>query len=346
MVNVPEIVKILRRQEHLKKNEEEFQGSSSSTDYVSHRPLVLNDDFNEQKTIEEFSKDSKKTLHVLINLIPDPIVIVNKKGKFIAISDKIESITGFKEEELLGKNFLKTKIVTAKSKAILIKNLAKRMLGEKITSYEIDVISKDGKILPFEVSGHKIEYDGKSADLVVFHDLHKQREMEKELECQKKYFEVLFNNISYGIVTLQLDHKVKDVNPGFTQISGYTREELKGEDLPDFIIPSEEISKIKQHQEGGTFPIETTCKRKDGRLVSVEILNAPILAGSKKIGEYAIYKNITDQKRTKDELIKRINELELFNEVVVDRELKMIKLKKEVNELCEKYGEKFRYEVD
>ena len=309
MVDVPEIVKILRRQEHLKKNEEKFQGSSSSTDCVSHRPLVLNDDFNEQKTIGEFSKDSKKTLHVLINLIPDPIVIVNKKGKFIAISDKIESITGFKEEELLGKNFLKTKIITAKSKAILIKNLAKRMLGEKIASYEIDVISKDGKILPFEVNGRKIEYGGKSADLVVFHDLYKQKETEKELEYQRKYFEVLFNNISYGIVTLQMDHKVKDANPGFTQISGYTLEELKGKDLPDFIIPSGEISKIKQHQEGSTFPIETTCKRKDGRLISVEILNAPILAGSKKIGEYAIYKNITDQKRTKDELIKRINEL-------------------------------------
>lgn len=45
------------------------------------------------------------------------------------------------------------------------------------------------------------------------------------------------------------------------------------------------------------------------------------------------------------ELKGNVNELERFNKIAVGRELRMIKLKKEINELCKKLGEKPRYSV-
>jgi len=59
-----------------------------------------------------------------------------------------------------------------------------------------------------------------------------------------------------------------------------------------------------------------------------------------------VSRDVTEWKKAEKELKRKIDELELFNEVTVDRELKMIELKKEVNELCEKYGEKPRYDVE
>ena len=41
-----------------------------------------------------------------INQIPDPVVIVDSKGRFLAINDEVEKKTGFKKEDLLGRNFL------------------------------------------------------------------------------------------------------------------------------------------------------------------------------------------------------------------------------------------------
>ncbi|MCW3982077.1 MAG: PAS domain-containing protein, partial [Candidatus Bathyarchaeota archaeon] len=43
---------------------------------------------------------------VMFNLMPDPVVVVNGKGKFLAVNDRVEEKTGFKREELLGRNFL------------------------------------------------------------------------------------------------------------------------------------------------------------------------------------------------------------------------------------------------
>ena len=65
----------------------------------------------------------------------------------------------------------------------------------------------------------------------------------------------------------------------------------------------------------------------------------------KLIGMVEIAHDITERKQAEDKLISRNKELELFNEVTVGRELKMIELKKEINELYEKSGKKPKYEI-
>jgi PAS domain S-box-containing protein len=132
---------------------------------------VVQSVYAEEERAEEEPKESRNKFQTLFNLLPDPVVIVDGYGKFLAVNDKVEEMTGFKRRELLGKNFLETKVVTEKSKKVLVKNLAKRMMGMHIAPYEVEVLTKDGKKLTAEVNAVKIEYDGKPADLVVFHDI-------------------------------------------------------------------------------------------------------------------------------------------------------------------------------
>ncbi len=55
--------------------------------------------------------------------------------------------------------------------------------------------------------------------------------------------------------------------------------------------------------------------------------------------------DITERKQTEKDLVKRNEELELFNRMAVGRELKMIDLKKEVNDLLEKAGKEPAYKI-
>ena len=141
--------------------------------------------------IEEEPRESRKGFQTLFNLMPDPVVIVDGKGNFLAVNDKVEEKTGFKREELLGKNFLKTKIVTAKSKTILIKNLTKRMMGMHVAPYEVEVLTKDDKKLTVDVNATKIEYDEKPADLVIFRDITERKRAEDELRRYREQIEKL-----------------------------------------------------------------------------------------------------------------------------------------------------------
>jgi PAS domain S-box-containing protein len=148
--------------------------------------VVLYKGITERKKAEEELEESRRHFQTLFNLMVDPVAIVDKKGKILEVTQRAEEITGFKREELLGKNFLRTKIATAKSKAILIKNLAKRMMGMHIAPYEVEMLTKDGRKLPHEVNAAKIEYKGKPADLVVFRDISERKKMEEKLRVVGK----------------------------------------------------------------------------------------------------------------------------------------------------------------
>jgi predicted RNase H-like nuclease (RuvC/YqgF family) len=54
---------------------------------------------------------------------------------------------------------------------------------------------------------------------------------------------------------------------------------------------------------------------------------------------------VSERMKAEEKLKKRMNELEIFNDATVDRELKINDMRKEVNELLVKLGRKTKYEV-
>jgi PAS domain S-box-containing protein len=60
---------------------------------------------------------------------------------------------------------------------------------------------------------------------------------------------------------------------------------------------------------------------------------------------HGIIYDITDRKKAELELKNKVNELEVFNNLMVDREIKMVELKKEINELLKKEGKDEKYEI-
>jgi PAS domain S-box-containing protein len=126
-----------------------------------------------EQTILRFKK--------LFNSIPDPVVMVNHRGEVVQVTEMCEAITGFKEEELVGMNFMQTNIFTCESKALMMRNLTRRMRGEVVPPYEVKVLGKDGLKRPLEVNAIKIDYEGKPVDLVVFRDITERKKMEEKL---------------------------------------------------------------------------------------------------------------------------------------------------------------------
>lgn len=159
--------------------------------FVSAAPLIverkligcvaLYKDITEMKKAEEELAESRRHFQTLFSLMVDPVAIVDEKGKILEVTPKVEEITGFKKEEVVGKNFLRTKIATRKTKAIMVKNLAKRMMGMHISPYEVEILTKDGRKLPYEINAARIEYKGRPADLVVFRDIAERKKMEEKL---------------------------------------------------------------------------------------------------------------------------------------------------------------------
>jgi len=263
-------------------------------------------DITEQKIMEEELKAEKEKFQTLFNLMADPVVIVDSRGKFLETTDRVGEITGYEKEELLGKNFLKTSIVTARSKAILLKNLAKRMIGMHVAPYEVEVVTKDGEKLPYEVNATKIRYEGKPADMVVFRDLRARKKLQEALvESEEKYrkqFEEAMDSIFVADAETGI---IIDCNRAASELVGRAKSELVGKQQR-ILHPPEKIEggfsrTFRQHlKEKEGQVLETQVITKNGEIKDVAIkANVFELEGKKLI--QGIFRDITERKRMEKE---------------------------------------------
>src|SRR5665647_1403504 len=216
---------------------------------------------------ENFSK--------LFSMLPDPTVIVDGKGTFLAISSSVVKITGYKTEDLLGNNFVTTDLITSHSKVVLVKNLAKRMLGLHIEPYEIEIKLKNGKTLQFELNALKIEYKGRPADMVIFRDL---TERNRLLEFSNLLFE--FAPDPFYINDLR--GNFIDGNKAAQNLLEYEKKELIGKNFLKLnLLQNRQIPKAAKllalNRLGKrTGPDEFQLNRRNGGQVSVEISTYPL----------------------------------------------------------------------
>lgn len=197
----------------------------------------LQNEIMERMEADEKLNKQKEKFQTLLNLMADPVVIIDKKGKFLEISDKVTGISGFKKEELIGKNFLRTNILTKKSKAILVKNLALKMLGMSVKPYEIEGLTKDRKKLLIEVNTKKIEYEGKQAALVTLSDITSRKKSEQEISNLKDYTQEILHSVKSGIVVIDNNLKVLVWNNYMEESYGLEKDQILAKNILE-IIPN------------------------------------------------------------------------------------------------------------
>lgn len=181
-------------------------------------------------------------------------------------------------------------------------------------------------------------------------DAHDKSEHMKALqaiqESEESYRE-LFHGMNETIWIIDLEGDLIDMNRTAIDTLGYSKEELLEIGLfgIDTTLNPEIIKSFVK-----TMPIdkvqkfETTHKTKDGRIFPVEIYSSLITYFGKK-AILSIAREITDRKRAEEAQKTRMNELELFHKLTVGRELTMIDLKKEVNDLLIELGRQEKYKV-
>ncbi|MBU1941742.1 MAG: PAS domain S-box protein [Candidatus Thermoplasmatota archaeon] len=179
-------------------------------------------------------------IHDVLNLLADPVVIVNRQGKLLWINNAVETITHYTKDDLIGKNFFNIKLITAKGKTLLLKNLTKRMLGKTINPYVIEVLTKEGQKLYYEINATIISYQGAQADLVVLRDVNERKLAEKKIDNQQDKLRAILEHLQAGIVLIEASsHTIVDVNPFAAHLIGLPQEKIVGNICHKFICPSE-----------------------------------------------------------------------------------------------------------
>ncbi|MBI2871613.1 MAG: PAS domain S-box protein, partial [Chloroflexi bacterium] len=150
------------------------------------------------------------------------------------------------------------------------------------------------------------------------------------------------------LVTISPDGRITDVNEATMRVTGVFRERLIGTDFANYFTEPEKAREgYKQVLAKGyvtDYPL--TIRHSDGKLTDV-LYNASVYrdVGGNVLGVFAAARDITAQRKAEAQVaeqrtkeLERLAELERFQKLTVGRELKMIELKKEIEELRARLG--------
>lgn len=118
-----------------------------------------------------------------------------------------------------------------------------------------------------------------------------------EMAQQQRRLQALLQNSPVAIVTIDSAGRVLECNPAFERLFGYRASEIAGQALAPLIadeVHNAEATQLAQRALTGMVQGIHTRRRRDGSLVTVELLAVPLIVGGKSQGALGIYHDITE----------------------------------------------------
>ena len=185
--------------------------------------------------------------------------------------------------------------------------------------------------------GHPIGF------LLMSNDISEAKRAEEQLRSASQYARSLIEASLDPLVTISPEGKITDVNEATIRVTGVEREHLVGTDFSDYFTePDRAREGYRQvFAQGFVTDYPLTIRHTGGGLTDV-LYNASVYkdAAGNVLGVFAAARDVTAQKRAESEVaqqrareLDRLAELERFQKLTVGRELRMIELKKEIEDL-------------
>ncbi|HTP27332.1 MAG TPA: PAS domain S-box protein [Anaeromyxobacteraceae bacterium] len=290
-------------------------------------------DITERRRAEETLKAAIEYSRSLIEASLDPLVTISGEGKITDVNEATVKVTGVPRERLIGTDFSDYFTEPEKARAGYQQVFSRGF----VTDYPLTIRHRDGRLT--DVLYNASIYGGAGKVLGVFAAA---RDVTAQQQASR-YARSLIEASLDPLVTISPTGKITDVNQATIEVTGVRREGLIGTDFSDYFTEPERarVGYQQVFAEGFVTNYPLTIRHRDGRLTDV-LYNASVYKDSRGVvlGVLAAARDVTAQKRAEAEVaeqrtreLERLAELERFQRLTVGRELKMVELKKEIEQL-------------
>ena len=276
-------------------------------------------DVTERKRAEESAERSEERFRLLFEYAPDAYYLNDLTGTFVDGNKAAEEMTGYKKEELIGKNFLRLNLLPPmqilKAAALLRKNVLRRPTGPD----ELTLNRKDGQQVTVEIRTFPIKIGNQALVLGIARDVTERKRTEQELAASQAQFQGILDGASDAIISIDEKQQITLFNQQAERVFGYQAREVLGQPLTG-LLPVQFRENHGSHVEKFAAEdatqrrmgqvLELSGRRKNGEEFPVEVTISKLpLKGMQVLT--AIVRDITERKQAERELEQTKERLEL-----------------------------------
>jgi PAS domain S-box-containing protein len=284
-----------------------------------------------------------KLLASIVDSTDDAIFSKTLDGVITSWNKAAERIYGYQAEEIIGQPV--SLLIPPDSPNEMVEILDRIRHGERVGPYETTRRRKDGTIIAISLTVSPI-HDAVNRVVgasTIARDITERERARDQASAAAQYSRSLIEASLDPLVTISAEGKITDVNEATVRVTGVERGHLVGTDFSDYFTePDRAREGYRQvFAQGFVTDYPLTIRHTSGDLTEV-LYNASVYkdAGGRVLGVFAAARDVTAQRRAESEVAKqrareleRLAELERFQKLTVGRELRMIELKKEIEDL-------------
>ncbi len=253
----------------------------------------------EQTAALEHSRDLYQNL---IDNINDVIYEIDEQGTILFVSPSVEKVLGFRDHELVGKNF---RTVMGESEELLTQRFGELPFKKEI-QHEYSIYDKNGCVRWIRLSTKaKFLGDRFIGGLGTLIDITEKKEAELRLAQSEELFRNIVENIKDVIYEVSPQGTVLFVSPSIERFLGFRPEELTGKPFWQFICKEDRqgvIDKFSRFEKKEYEFLEYRYLSKNGELRWARSSTNPVYENGQLIKGRGILIDIHDRKMAEEQL--------------------------------------------
>jgi len=283
-------------------------------------------DITDRVAVQESLLEEEKKYRRIFNAFPDIYFKSSINGTIKEISPSVEKITGFRPDEVIGKNsslfYYSEKDWNSISKLFDLDKI------KEVNDFDTRIKGKGGHAIDcsfsarfvFDEKGTPIEIEG------ALRDISDRKKAEKANYESQRRLETLMGNLQGMAYRCRVDKDwtMEFVSSGSIELTGYKAEEVNNNNLVsynDIIIPEDRElvwNKVQQALlENRPFKLVYRIKTKNGQMKWVSEQGIGVKAGKTIIALEGFITNITEQKLAEEEIRKLSRSVEQTPNIIV-----------------------------
>lgn len=306
---------VIERDERLQRMNEQLEREIAERKEIEEE-LVIHRDHLEELMLEGTTEleiknqeieASEKKFRTITASIRDAIIMIDRDGRVSFWNNSARRIFGYSAGEVHGESLYKLIVPDPSNRKDvdafeIFKKADKEKAAEEII--ETEARRKDGEIFPIEITLSTVDIQGTLHTIAFIRDISRRKAEERERHILSSAVE------QSNVVTVLTDKKgvIEYVNPRFTEVTGYSKEEALGQN-PRLLNSG--IHKVEFYKDlwdtitsGNDWRGEFYNKKKNGEMYWESSQISPIKDSRGEITHFVAFKeDVTERKRMEIELL-------------------------------------------